>query len=162
VISPDGSMIAFAATDLNSKTTIWVRPTNSLDAHQVKDTDGAIFPFWSFDSRSIAFFADGKLKVVEISGGSAQVIADAGYGRGGAWGTDGIIVYAPVTQDRLYRINANGGTPTPLTTSTSISTRRIAGHFFSLTASICSILRSTTMPRNRQTTRSTTLRSMAA
>ncbi len=116
VISPDGSMIAFAATDLNGKTTIWARPTNSLDAHQVKDTDGAIFPFWSFDSRSIGFFADGKLKVVEISGGSAQVIADAGYGRGGAWGTDGIIVYAPATQDRLYRINANGGAPTPVTT----------------------------------------------
>jgi eukaryotic-like serine/threonine-protein kinase len=116
VISPDGSMIAFAATDLNGKTTIWVRPTNSLDAHQVKDTDGAIFPFWSFDSGSIAFFADGKLKVVEISGGSAQVIADAGYGRGGAWGADGIIVYAPATQDGLYRIKANGGAPTPLTT----------------------------------------------
>ena len=116
VISPDGSMIAFAATDLNGKTTIWVRPINSLDAHQVKDTDGAIFPFWSFDSRSIAFFADGKLKVVEISGGSAQVIADAGYGRGGAWGADGVIVYSPATQDRLYRINANGGAPTPLTT----------------------------------------------
>lgn len=115
VISPDGLMIAFTATDLNGKTTIWVRPTNSLDARQVKDTDGAIFPFWSFDSRSIAFFADGKLKVVEMSGGPAQVIADAGYGRGGTWGADGIIVYAPVTQDRLYRINANGGAPTPVT-----------------------------------------------
>jgi Tol biopolymer transport system component len=116
VISPDGSMIAFAATGLDGKTTMWVRPVNSLEVRQLKDTEGAIFPFWSFDSHSIAFFADGKLKVVESSGGSAQVIADAGYGRGGAWGADGVIVYSPATQDRLYRINTNGGAPTPLTT----------------------------------------------
>jgi Tol biopolymer transport system component len=116
VISPDGSAIAFAATDAESKSTIWVRPANSLEAHQLRDTDGAIFPFWSFDSQSIAFFAEGKLKVVEVSGGTAQVIADAPYGRGGAWGADGNIVYSPATQDRLYRINVNGGTPTPFTT----------------------------------------------
>jgi eukaryotic-like serine/threonine-protein kinase len=116
VISPDGSMIAFAATGPDGKTTIWVRPVNSLEVRQLKDTEGAIFPFWSFDSRSIAFFADGKLKVVELSGGSAQVIADAGYGRGGAWGANGVVVYSPATQDRLYRVNANGGAATPLTT----------------------------------------------
>ena len=116
VLSPDGSAIAFAATDAESKSAIWVRPTNSLEAHQLRDTEGAIFPFWSFDSRSIAFFADGKLKAVEVSGGTAQVIADAPYGRGGAWGADGNIVYSPATQDRLYRINVNGGTPTPFTT----------------------------------------------
>ena len=115
VVSPDGSMIAFAATGADGKTYIWVRPTNSLEARQLADTNGAIFPFWSFDSRSVAFFADGKLKVIEISGGSAQVIADAGYGRGGAWGADGNIVFSPATQDRLYRINVNNGTTTPIT-----------------------------------------------
>jgi eukaryotic-like serine/threonine-protein kinase len=116
VISPDGSMIAFAATGPDGKTSIWVRPANSLDARQLPDTNSAIFPFWSFDSRSIAFFADGKLKVVEISGGSAQAIADAGYGRGGAWGADGNIVFSPATQERLYRVSINGGTATPITT----------------------------------------------
>ena len=116
VISPDGSSIAFAATNADGKTTIWVRSSNSLEAKQLRDTDGAIFPFWSFDSRSVAFFADGKLKVVEVSGGSAQVIADAPFGRGGAWGADGNIVYSPATQDRLYRTNINGGTPSPITT----------------------------------------------
>lgn len=116
VISPDGSAIAFAATDADGKSTIWVRPTNSLEAHQLSDTKGAIFPFWSFDSRSIGFFADGKLKVVEASGGTPQVIADAPFGRGGAWGADGDIVYSPAAQDRLYRVNVNGGTPTPITT----------------------------------------------
>jgi Tol biopolymer transport system component len=115
VISPDGLMIAFAATGPDGKTAVWVRPVDSLEVRQLKDTEGAIFPFWSFDSHSIGFFADGKLKTVELSGGSTQVIAEAGYGRGGTWGADGVIVYSPATQDRLYRINANGGTPTPVT-----------------------------------------------
>ncbi len=116
VLSPDGSAIAFAASGADGKTTIWVRPTNSLEARQLPETDGAIFPFWSFDSRSVAFFAEGKLKAVDLSGGSAQIIADAPFGRGGAWGADGIIIYSPATQDRLYRVSANGGAPTPLTT----------------------------------------------
>jgi eukaryotic-like serine/threonine-protein kinase len=115
VLSPDASAIAFAATGSDGKTTLWVRPVNSLDAHQLPQTDDAIFPFWSFDSRSIAFFADGKLKAVDLSGGSAQVIADAPFGRGGAWGANGIIVFSPATQDRLYSVSANGGTPTPIT-----------------------------------------------
>jgi serine/threonine protein kinase len=116
VLSPDASTIAFAASGADGKTTIWVRPANSLDARQLPETDSAIFPFWSFDSRSIAFFADGKLKAVDLSGGSAQIIADAPFGRGGAWGADGIIVYSPATQDRLYRVSANGGATTPVTT----------------------------------------------
>jgi len=116
VLSPDASMIAFAATGSDGKTTIWIRPINSLDARQLPETDNAIFPFWSFDSRSIAFFADGKMKAVDLSGGSAQVLADAPFGRGGTWGSDGVIVYSPATQDRLYRITVNGGTPTPITT----------------------------------------------
>jgi Tol biopolymer transport system component len=116
VLSPDGSAIAFAASGADGKTTIWVRPANSLDARQLPETDSAIFPFWSFDSRSIAFFANGKLKTVDLSGGSAQIIADAPFGRGGAWGADGIIVYSASTQDRLYRVSTNGGTPAPVTT----------------------------------------------
>ena len=116
VVSPDGSSMAFAAAGADGKTTIWVRPTNSLDARPLPDTGGAIFPFWSFDSRSLAFFADGKLKIVEISGGSPQIIADAPFGRGGAWGADGNIVYSAATQDRLYRVSVNGGTATPITT----------------------------------------------
>lgn len=115
VFSPDGSTIAFAASGSDGKTTIWVRPVDSLDARQLPGTDQAIFPFWSPDSRSIAFFADGKLKTLDLSGGTAQVIADTPFGRGGAWGADGVMVIAPATQGPLYRVNANGGSPTPIT-----------------------------------------------
>jgi serine/threonine protein kinase/Tol biopolymer transport system component len=116
VLAPDGSALVFAASGAGGKTTLWVRPMDVTEAHELRNTENAIFPFWSFDSRSIGFFADGKLKIVEVAGGSAQALADAPFGRGGAWGADGMIVYSPATQDRLYRISVNGGTASPATT----------------------------------------------
>ena len=115
VISPDGSAIAFAANGTDGRSSLWIRQANSLEAHQLPGTEGAIFPFWSFDSHSIAFFADAKLKAMDISGGSPQIIADAAFGRGGAWGADGVIVISPATTGALYRVNADGGTLAPLT-----------------------------------------------
>jgi Tol biopolymer transport system component len=115
VISPDGSMIAFTATEADGKSTLWVRPVSSLEARQIAGTENAIFPFWSFDSHSIAFFADAKLKSVDLSGGSPQVIADAAFGRGGAWGAEGVMIISPATTGPLYRVNADGGAPVELT-----------------------------------------------
>jgi len=116
VLSPDGTSVAFVATGADGKSTLWVRPTNVLEAHPVLGTDGAIFPFWSPDSRSLGFFADGKLKVVDLNGGSPIGIADAPFGRGGAWGPGGAIVYSPNTQSPLMRINVSGGAPVAVTT----------------------------------------------
>jgi len=115
VLSPDGASIAFAVSGSDGKTTIWIRPVNSLDAHPLVGTENAIFPFWSPDSRSLGFFADGKLKTIDIDTGSAQVVADAPFGRGGAWGADGVIVFSPNTQTALSRVNANGGAPSAAT-----------------------------------------------
>src|SRR6202140_2288523 len=99
VLSPDGTSIAFAATTADGKTGLWVRPMNSLDSHALPDTDGAIFPFWSPDSRSLGFFADSKLKTIDPNGGSVQAIRDAQLGRGGAWGPGGGILFSPNPQD---------------------------------------------------------------
>jgi len=115
VLSPDGSLLAFTATGADGKTSLWIRPMNSLDAHPVADTDGAIFPFWSPDGRSLGFFADSKLKTVDLTGGSAQIICDASLGRGGSWGKNGVIVFSPVVQGPLMQVSATGGTPTPIT-----------------------------------------------
>jgi eukaryotic-like serine/threonine-protein kinase len=115
VLSPDGGSMAFTATNADGKITLWVRSMNSLDAHSLAGTDGAVFPFWSPDSRSLGFFADGKLKTVEIDGGSVQTLADAPFGRGGAWGADGAIVFSADTQAPLVRANISGGLVSPLT-----------------------------------------------
>src|SRR5439155_1455357 len=78
-------------------------------------TAGASYPFWSPDGAYVAFFASGKLKKVAGAGGPPQTIAEATRGRGGAWGSRGIIVYAPDAGGPLWRVNADGTNPAPLT-----------------------------------------------
>ena len=115
VLSPDGSSIAFAATGADGKTALWVRPTNALEAHALPGTEGAIFPFWSPDSRSIGFFAESKLKTIDLDVGSAQVVCDVPLGRGGAWGPGGVILFSPAPSAALMRVSASGGTPVAIT-----------------------------------------------
>jgi len=114
VLSPDGSTLAFTASKPDGSTAIWVRSIDSLDAHTLAGSENATFPFWSPDSRSLGFFADGKLKTVDLNG-SVQVVADAPFGRGGAWGADGVILFSPNTQAPLMRVSAGGGTPVVVT-----------------------------------------------
>src|SRR5580693_4189591 len=115
VLSPDGSAIAFSATGADGKAALWVRPMNLLEARILPSTEGAIFPFWSPDGRSLGFFAGSKLKTIDLNGGSAQVICDASLGRGGAWGPGGVILFSPSPSDPLMRVSINGGTPVPIT-----------------------------------------------
>jgi eukaryotic-like serine/threonine-protein kinase len=115
VLSPDGSSIAFATTGADGKTGLWVRPTNALEAHALPGTDGAIFPFWSPDSRSLGFFAESKLKTIDLDVGSVQVVCDVPLGRGGAWGPGGVILFSPAPSAPLMRVSASGGTPVAIT-----------------------------------------------
>src|SRR5580704_4013981 len=115
VLSPDGSSIAFAATGMDGRTALWVRPTNGLEARALPGTEGAIFPFWSPDSRSLGFFSESKLKTIELDGGSTQIICDVPLGRGGAWGPGGVILFSPAPSTPLMRVSASGGTPVAVT-----------------------------------------------
>jgi Tol biopolymer transport system component len=116
VLSADGASIAFAATAADGKTALWVRPTNTLEARMLAGTDGAMFPFWSPDSRSVGFFAETKLKTIDLSGGAAQVVCDAPLGRGAAWGPGDVILFSGGPISPLFRVNASGGTPSAFTT----------------------------------------------
>jgi eukaryotic-like serine/threonine-protein kinase len=115
VLSPDGSSVAFSAGAPDGKVMLWVRPMDKLDARPLPGTENVIFPFWSPDSRSLGFFADGKLKTIDINGGSPQIICDAPQGRGGSWGPDGVIVLTTDTQAPISRVSANGGAPVVVT-----------------------------------------------
>ena len=77
MLSPDGTAVAFSATDANGKSMLWIRSFDSLAARPLAGTEGGALPFWSPDSRRLGFFADGKLKTLELSGGPARVVADA-------------------------------------------------------------------------------------
>lgn len=114
-ISPDGTMIAFVATDSMGKDHLWVRPFNSPTPLMLSGTENAYYPFWSFDSKSIAYFAEGKLKKIDAKGGPSFTICDAASGRGGAWNSDGVIVFAPNSNGPLAQVSASGGTAKQLT-----------------------------------------------
>ncbi|MGE5715689.1 MAG: hypothetical protein ACM369_03475, partial [Acidobacteriota bacterium] len=110
-ISPDGRHLAFNATDASGKTRIWVRPLNALTAQPLAGTEGTTRPFWSPDSRFLAFFAEGKLKKIEVSGGPAQKICDAPTGADGSWSSEGVILFDGRANDPISRVSAAGGTP---------------------------------------------------
>ncbi len=114
-VSPDGQKIAFVASDSIGRRSLWVRPINVLTASELAGTDGAQDPFWSPDNRSIAFFAGGKLKKIEATGGPAFSICDVVAPRGGTWSQQGVIVF-PVDQTvALSQVSDAGGTPVQLT-----------------------------------------------
>ncbi len=110
-ISPDGRRLAFNATDSSGKSRVWVRPLNALSAQPLAGTEGTTRPFWSPDSRYLGFFADGKLKKIEVSGGPPQKICDAPRGSDGSWSPGGVILYDGTGDDPIYRVPAAGGTP---------------------------------------------------
>jgi Tol biopolymer transport system component len=115
-LSPDGRKIAFVARGgEEGKPFLWVRSLESGAAQQLAGTEGACYPFWSPDSRNLGFFADGKLKKIEATGGPAEPLAEASVGRGGAWSRDGVILFAPSTSDGLMRVSASGGDVTSAT-----------------------------------------------
>jgi eukaryotic-like serine/threonine-protein kinase len=115
VLSPDGTSVVFSTTGGGGRNSLWLRTMDTLEARPLTDTDGAYFPFWSQDSRAIGFFASGRLKTIDVNGGIAQDVCDAPYGRGGAWGPGGVIVFSPNPAAPLMRVNASGGTPVAIT-----------------------------------------------
>lgn len=114
-LSPDGTLLAFAAKDSSGKTMLWVRRLASLSAQPLQGTEGASLPFWSPDSRSVGFFVPGKLEKIDISGGPPQIVCDAPNARGGTWSTNGVIIFAPNSVGGLDQVPAAGGTSAPLT-----------------------------------------------
>jgi Tol biopolymer transport system component len=113
-ISPDGARLAFVATTSNGRDLLYVRALDALEVHPIEGTDGASFPFWSPDSRSVAFFAQGKLKRVDAGGGRVQTLCDAASPRGGSWGPGGTIIFSANGGGEIDRVSEGGGVPAAL------------------------------------------------
>jgi Tol biopolymer transport system component len=113
-ISPDERKLAFVAGDPKGNR-LWVRDLASGKTAALEGTEGAMFPFWSPDSRQVAFFAGGKLKKIEAGGGPVQMLCDAPEGRGGAWSASGAIIFTPNIYESIYRVPEGGGTPEKIT-----------------------------------------------
>ena len=116
VLSPDGRRLAMVASDSTGRSMLWVRPLDSRVAQALGGTEGATYPFWSADSRFIAFLAQNKLKKIGVAGGEVVTLCDASFGSSGAWNRDDVILFTPKGNSPLYRVSASGGTPTQVTT----------------------------------------------
>jgi Tol biopolymer transport system component len=109
-LSPDDRYIVFVASG-DGPQRLWLRSMAKTGAQPMAGTEGADNPFWSPDSRSIGFFAAGKLKRIDISGGSPQTLANAPVPRGGTWNSEGTILFGSSVSTPLLRISASGGEP---------------------------------------------------
>ncbi len=119
-LSPDGSMLAYVAVDESSgEGVIFVQPIGSPDATRLNGTEGASYPFWSPNNDFVGYFAQGKLKKIPATGGTPQVLASAGHARGGSWGKKDVIIYAPDSGGPMWRVDADGSDPAPLTDKAS-------------------------------------------
>jgi serine/threonine protein kinase len=114
-VSPDGRQLAFVALGPDGKTALWVRALSGSGAQQLNGTEGAISPFWSPDSRHLGFFADRRLKTIDVASSAVQILCDSYFAWGATWNREGTIVFGPTLRGPLQRVPASGGTPTPVT-----------------------------------------------
>ena len=117
-VSPDGTMLAFVAEDSTGKCFLWVRQLDAIAAQQLTGTGNAYLPFWSYDSRYIGYFADGKLKKILASGGPSVTICktvDVNSARGGSWNKNDEIVFAPDQYGGIFKVSGSGGEPKQVT-----------------------------------------------
>jgi eukaryotic-like serine/threonine-protein kinase len=117
-VSPNGHTVALVGRRESERlNALWIYEPGTQDATRLANTEGVSFPFWSHDGQSLGLFADGKLKRLNLAGGTVQVLCDAANGRGGAWNKDGVILFTPTGAlgVGLHQISAGGGTPVQIT-----------------------------------------------
>ncbi len=113
-LSRDGSRVVYVVGS-GPETHLALRPLDRIEPLDLPGTGGAAGPFFSPDGTRVGFFAHGELRTVALAGGVPRTIAPAPRGRGGAWGPDGTIVFAPAGAGALFEVPADGGEPKPLT-----------------------------------------------
>ena len=114
-LSPDGQRLAFVASRADGRPRLFVRALDSQQSQEIPGTEGALLPFWSPDSRSVGFIADGSLKRMDLGGSSVRTLARAAAGAPAAWSRDGVILFTPTRTSGLHRIPASGGDSRPVT-----------------------------------------------
>lgn len=114
-LSPDGTALIFVAKGADGTSRLYLRRLAETEAAPLSGTEGANSPFFSPDGQWIAFFGTGRLRKVPLQGGSPVVLCRVEGARGGSWGNDGTIVFAPTPNGALFRISDAGGEPEPLT-----------------------------------------------
>lgn len=114
-VSPDGRLLVWVCGSGDGKTQLAVQVLASGETTALADTDAALWPFWSPDSRTIGFFTRSELRTVKATGGPVEIIAKVRNAAGGSWSTRGTIVFAPDRGGPLFEVPERGGEPRQLT-----------------------------------------------
>ncbi|HSN53852.1 MAG TPA: protein kinase [Candidatus Sulfomarinibacteraceae bacterium] len=115
-VSPDGTKLVFAAAGADGTDRLWIRTIDEVEARPLTGTENAQYPFWAPDSRHVGFFDGSSLKRVDSSGGLPLKLCDAPNGKGGSWGQDGTIIFAPNSDTPIHAVSQAGGESAPVTT----------------------------------------------
>lgn len=130
-ISPNGQYISFVGADSSGIEKLWVRPINSLTARPLTIATNDAYPFWSPDSKTIAYFDKGKLMKISLDAGTSLPICDAPSGRGGSWSKNGTIVFSPTPSGALFKVPSSGGKPEEIiSTDTTIKSQSLRWAYF--------------------------------
>jgi Tol biopolymer transport system component len=116
VLSPDGTLLVYGASDAEHPLRLWLRRLDRFDAAPIEGTERGAHPFWSPDSRSLAYFQDDELRRFDLASRSTMVVTKtSALGRGGSWGPDGTILLTTGSNAPISRVAASGGQPRPVT-----------------------------------------------
>jgi serine/threonine protein kinase len=112
-LSPDGLKLVFAGETTEGRR-LYLRSLDSLDTRPLPGTEGGTSPFWSPDSRSIGFFANGKVLRLDLAGGPPRLVCEASNLETlPSWGSSGQILFAQLgaNDPGIYVVSASGGEP---------------------------------------------------
>ena len=107
-ISPDGRQVVFVAT-FEGRPRLWLRRLDAGSSRALPGTDYAAFPFWSPDGRAIGFFANQRLRRIDLDGNRVQALARVEVGLGGTWTREGVILFSSTVGDSIRRVGETGG-----------------------------------------------------
>ena len=127
-ISPDGTQVVFVATS-EGRALLWLRRFEATETRPLAGTEGASLPFWSPNNRSVGFFADEKLKRIDLDGGLVRELTSAPAGNGGSWNDDGVILFSPTISGSVYRIPSTGGEEAAVTRVGQGQSGHVGPHF---------------------------------
>jgi Tol biopolymer transport system component len=119
-LAPDGQSLVFAASQ-GGVHRLWLRRLGDIEARALAGTDYGAFPFWAPDGRAIGFFADGRVKALDLQTRLVRILSTAPVPPGAAWSRDDVILHPLVPDSPLFRSTSNGATLEPVT-------RLAAGH----------------------------------
>src|SRR5262245_51308853 len=116
VLSPDGRQLAIVTNGPEGQPRLWLRSLDTSTPTRVEGADGAMFPFWSRDGRSLGFMAHGELRVMELASRSVRTLAAASSMVpifGGDWNRDGTLLFADGAEG-LKLLPTGAGSPVPI------------------------------------------------